>query len=290
MGTLKLALPKGSLEHSTLELMKKAGWKVTAGSRSYYPHIDDPEIACVFLRPQEMPRYVERGKLDAGICGKDWVLENEADVQVVVELVYSKHQLTPVRWVLAVPNASTVKSVKDLDGCTIATELVGTTKRWLERNGVKARVEFSHGATEVKPPELADAIIDITETGSSLRANNLRIVETVCESVTVLVANRAAWRDAAKRRKLEAIGMMMQGAIRAQEMVGLKMNVPAAAKKAVLKHLESLGSPTMSPLAKTGWWSVEVVIAESRVRQLLPELKRAGATGLIEYPLNKVVL
>jgi ATP phosphoribosyltransferase len=290
MGTLKLALPKGSLEQSTLELMRKAGWKVAAGSRSYYPHIDDPDISCVFLRPQEMPRYVERGKLDAGICGKDWVLENEADVQVVVELVYSKHQLTPVRWVLAVPNASTVKSVKDLDGCTIATELVGTTKRWLEKNGVKARVEFSHGATEVKPPELADAIVDITETGSSLRANNLRIVETVCESVTVLVANRAAWKDAAKRHKLEAIGMMMQGAIRAQEMVGLKMNVPAAAKKAVLKHLEALGSPTMSPLAKTGWWSVEVVIAESRVRQLLPELKRAGATGLIEYPLNKVVL
>jgi ATP phosphoribosyltransferase len=290
MGTLKLALTKGSLEQSTLELMRKAGWKVTAGSRSYYPHIDDPEISCVFLRPQEMPRYIERGKLDAGICGKDWVLENESDVQVVSELVYSKHQLTPVRWVLAVPNGSTVKSVKDLQGCTIATELVGTTKRWLERNGVKARVEFSHGATEVKPPELADAIIDITETGSSLRANNLRIVETVCESVTVLVANRTAWKDAAKRRKLEAIGMMMQGAIRAQEMVGLKMNVPAAARKAVLKHLEALGSPTMSPLAKTGWWSVEVVIAESRVRQLLPELKRAGATGLIEYPLNKVVL
>jgi ATP phosphoribosyltransferase len=236
-----------------------------------------------------MPRYVERGKLDAGICGKDWVLENEADVQVVVELVYSKHQLTPVRWVLAVPNGSTVKGVKDLEGCTIATELVGTTKRWLEKNRVKARVEFSHGATEVKPPDLADAIVDITETGSSLRANNLRIVETVCESVTVLVANRLAWRDAAKRRKLEAIGMMMQGAIRAQEMVGLKMNVPAAAKKAVLKHLEALGSPTMSPLAKTGWWSVEVVIAESSVRRLVPELCRAGATGIIEYPLNKVV-
>jgi ATP phosphoribosyltransferase len=290
MGTLKLALPKGSLEQSTLELMQKAGWRVTAGSRSYYPHIDDPDIACVFLRPQEMPRYVERGKLDAGICGKDWVLENEADVQVVTELVYSKHQLTPVRWVLAVPNASPVKSVKDLGGCTIATELIGTTKRWLAKNGVRATVEFSHGATEVKPPDLADAIVDITETGSSLRANNLRIVETVCESVTVLVANRAAWRDAAKRRKLEAIGMMMQGAIRAQEMVGLKMNVPAKAKKAVIIHLEALGSPTMSPLARTGWWSVEVVIAESSVRRLIPELKRAGATGLIEYPLNKVVL
>jgi ATP phosphoribosyltransferase len=287
---LKLALPKGSLEQSTLEILRKAGWKVTAGGRSYYPHIDDEEIRCVFLRPQEMPRYIERGNLDAGICGRDWVIENEADLQVVAELVYSKHQLTPIRWVLAVPAQSTIQSVKDLAGRTIATELVRTTSRYLERNGVAARVEFSHGATEVKPPDLADAIVDITETGSSLRANNLRIVDTVCESVTQLVANKAAWADGAKRRKLEAIGMLMQGAIGAQEMVGLKMNVPAAAKATVLTQLESLGSPTLSPLAKDGWWSVEVVIAESSVRRLIPELRRAGATGIIEYPLNKVIL
>ena len=285
---MKLALPKGSLEASTIELLGKAGWKVTTSGRSYYPRIDDEEISCILLRPQEMPRYVERGKIDAGICGRDWVLENGADVQVVAELVYSKHLMTPVRWVLCVPADSPVKSVKDLEGCTIATELVETTRKYLERNGVKARVEFSHGATEVKPPDLADAIVDVTETGSSLRANNLRIVDTVCESVTQLVANKSSWAEEWKRRKLESIGLLMQGAIRAQEMVGLKMNVPPEAKAEVLSHLEALGSPTLSPLAKEGWWAIEVVIAESSVRRLIPELRRAGATGIIEYPLNKV--
>ena len=289
MGLLKLALPKGSLEASTYELLRKAGWKVSAGARSYYPHIDDPEISCVLLRPQEMPRYLEMGKLDAGLCGKDWVQENEADLQVAAELIYGKHLLSPVRWVLAVPNASPVKSVKDLAGGLIATELVRTTRRYLERHGVEARVEFSHGATEVKPPELADAIVDLTETGSSLRANNLRIVDTVCESNTQLVANRAAWRDRAKREKLEALGMLLQGAIKAQEMVGLKMNVPARARAAVLKLLEALASPTVSPLAQKGWSAMEVVIAESKVRRLVPDLRRAGATGIIEYPLNKLV-
>jgi ATP phosphoribosyltransferase len=289
MGILKLALPKGSLEASTIEILGKAGWKVTASARSYYPQIDDGEISCILLRPQEMPRYVERGKIDAGICGKDWVIENGADVHVVADLVYSKNLMTPVRWVLCVPMDSTVKSAKDLEGCTIATELVQTTRKYLERNGVKARVEFSHGATEVKPPDLADAIVDVTETGSSLRAHNLRIVDTVCESVTQLVANRQAWADEAKRRKLESIGLLMQGAIRAQEMVGLKMNVPPEAKAPVLEHLEALGSPTLSPLAKQGWWAIEVVISESSVRRLVPELRRAGATGIIEYPLNKVI-
>jgi len=289
MDTLKLALPKGSLEASTIELLGKAGWKVTTTSRSYHPKIDDPAISCILLRPQEMPRYIERGKMDAGICGKDWVLENEADVQVVADLVYSKHQMTPVRWVLCVPDASPVKSVKDLEGSTIATELVRTTQNYLKRHGVKARVEFSHGATEVKPPELADAIVDVTETGSSLRAHNLRIVDTVSESVTQLVANRAAWADPEKRRKLESIALLMQGAIRAQEMVGLKMNVPPEAKTAVLGHLEALASPTLSPLAKEGWSAIEVIIAESSVRRLVPELRRAGATGIIEYPLNKVI-
>jgi len=289
MGTLKLALPKGSLEASTFELLVKAGWKVTTTARSYFPEIDDPDISCVLLRPQEMPRYIERGKMDAGICGRDWVIENGADVQEVADLVYSKHLLTPVRWVLCVPRESPVKSVRDLQGCTIATELVQTTQRYLDRHEVKARVEFSHGATEVKPPDLADAIVDVTETGSSLRAHNLRIVDTVCESVTQLVANRQAWADEGKRRKLESIALLMQGAIRAQEMVGLKMNVPPHAKATVLEHLEALGSPTLSPLAMEGWWAIEVVIAESSVRRLVPELRRAGATGIIEYPLNKVI-
>jgi ATP phosphoribosyltransferase len=289
MPKLKLALPKGSLEQSTMELLRKAGWKVATGSRSYYPSIDDPDISCVLLRPQEMPRYVEMGKLDAGICGKDWVIENDADVQVVAELVYSKHQLTPVRWVLAVPQKSTIQKVQDLAGCTIATELVQTTKKYLARNGVDARVEFSHGATEVKPPELADAIVDVTETGSSLRANGLRIVDTVSESVTQLIAHRAAWSDAWKREKLEAIGMLMNGAIRAQEMVGLKMNVPQDQLDDVLGQLQALTSPTLSPLAREGWHAVEAVIAESVVRRLIPELRRAGATGIIEYPLNKLI-
>jgi ATP phosphoribosyltransferase len=289
MDQIKLALPKGSLEQSTLELLKKAGWKVRLESRSYYPPIDDEQLACIMLRPQEMPRYVEQGKIDAGICGKDWVIENDADVQVVADLVYSKHQLTPVRWVLAVPAKSPVHSVKDLQGRTIATELVNTTRKYLARNGVQASVEFSHGATEVKPPELADAIVDVTETGSSLKAHNLRIVDTVCESVTQLVANRKAWALPWKREKLENIGMLMQGAIRAQEMVGLKMNVPAHCREAVLSRLEALSSPTVSPLAETGWIAAEVVIAESKVRRLIPELRRIGATGIIEYPLNKIV-
>ncbi|MGD0090016.1 MAG: ATP phosphoribosyltransferase [Planctomycetota bacterium] len=286
---IKLALPKGSLEQSTLELLRKAGWKVRVEARSYYPPIDDDEISCIMLRPQEMPRYIERGKLDAGICGKDWVIENDADVQVIADLVYSKHQLTPVCWVLAVPDNSPIQSVRDLQGCTIATELVNTTKKYLAANGVQAKVEFSHGATEVKPPELADAIVDVTETGSSLKANNLRIVARVCESVTQLIANKAAYQVDWKREKLENIGMLMQGAIRAQEMVGLKMNVPAHCREAVMAKLEALSSPTISPLAQEGWIAAEVVIAESRVRKLVPELQRSGATGIIEYPLNKII-
>lgn len=286
---LTLALPKGSLEKSTIELLRKAGWKVSAGGRSYYPHIDDEEISCVLLRPQEMPRYIESGKLDAGFCGKDWVLENKADVEVVAELIYSKHLLTPVRWVLAVPNKSNVQSVKDLEGCTIATELVETTKMYLERNGVNARVEFSFGATEVKPPDLADAIVDVTETGSSLRANNLRIVDTVSESNTQLVANKESWAEDWKREKLESIGILMTGAIRANEMVGLKMNVPGDSKDQIASMLESLASPTLSPLAQEGWYAIEVIISESSVRRLVPELRKAGATGIIEYPLNKII-
>ncbi len=289
MNKLTLALPKGSLEQSTFDLLGKAGWKVSSGSRSYYPYIDDEEISCVLLRPQEMPRYVQMGKLDAGICGKDWVIENDADVQVVADLVYSKQLLAPVRWVLAVPNKSPVQSPKDLNGMVIATELLNTTKKYLAQHGVEAHVEFSHGATEVKPPDLADAIVDVTETGRSLRANNLRIVDTVCESCTQIVANRQAWADPWKREKLENIGMMMQSAIKAQEMVGLKMNVPDSALKAVLEKLEALCSPTLSPLARQGWHAAEAIVAESKVRKLVPELRRAGATGIIEYPLNKLI-
>ncbi len=289
MEKLTLAIPKGSLEKSTIELMRKAGWKVSEGGRSYYPHIDDEEISCVLLRPQEMPRYIESGKLDAGFCGKDWVIENNADVQVVSELIYSKHLLTPVRWVLAVPNKSPVQSIQDLEGCTIATELVETTKRYLEKNNVNAKVEFSFGATEVKPPDLADAIVDVTETGSSLRANNLRIVETVSESNTQLIANKEAWAQEWKREKLQNIGMLMQAAIRANEMVGLKMNVPGEMRDRIASMLESLASPTLSPLAKEGWFAIEVIIHESRVRRLVPELRKAGATGIIEYPLNKII-
>lgn len=289
MRKIKLALPKGSLEQSTFDLLKKAGWNVTNTSRSYYPRVDDQELSLVLLRPQEMPRYVEMGKLDAGICGKDWVIENRAQVQIVADLVYSKNLLTPVRWVLAVPEKSQVQKVQDLEGGTIATELVQTTKEYLVRNGVKAHVEFSHGATEVKPPELADAIVDVTETGSSLRANGLRIVDTISESVTQLIANREAWLEAWKREKLEGLAMLMQAAIRAQEMVGLKMNVPEAQLKTVLARLQALTSPTVSPLAEKGWHALEAVIAEATVRKLIPELRRAGATGIIEYPLNKII-
>ena len=289
MSKLTLALPKGSLEQSTAELLGKAGWKVSTGSRSYYPYIDDEEISCVLLRPQEMPRYVQMGKLDAGICGRDWVIENDAKVQVVADLVYSKQLLAPVRWVLAVPNKSSIQGPKDLEGMVIATELVQTTRRYLEKHGVKAHVEFSHGATEVKPPDLADAIVDVTETGRSLRANNLRIVDTVCESCTQLVANKDAWADPWKREKLENIGMLMQAAIKAQEVVGLKMNVPNDKLEAVCTKLESLASPTLSPLANTKWHAVEVVVAESKLRKLIPELRRAGASGIIEYSLNKLI-
>jgi len=289
MRKLKLALPKGSLEQSTFDLLRKAGWNVTNTSRSYYPRVDDEELSLVLLRPQEMPRYIEMGKLDAGLCGKDWVLENQAQVQTVADLVYSKNLLTPVRWVLAMPEKSQVQKVQDLEGGTIATELVQTTKQYLARNGVKAHVEFSHGATEVKPPELADAIVDVTETGSSLRANGLRIVDTISESVTQLIANRDAWKEDWKREKLENLSMLMQAAIRAQEMVGLKMNVPEAQLKTVLTRLQALTSPTVSPLAEKGWHALEAVIAESTVRKIIPDLRRAGATGIIEYPLIKII-
>ena len=287
---LKLGLPKGSLEEATIALLRRAGWNVTVSSaRSYHPRVDDPELSCRLLRPQEMSRYVEAGKLDAGFAGQDWVAENESDVVVVADLIYSKQLASPVRWVLAVPDDSPIRSVKDLAGKRIATELVNTTRRFLKTHGVDATVEFSWGATEVKPPDLVDAIVDLTETGSSLRANNLRIVETVAESVTQLFANRAAWQVDWKREKLEAIGLLMQAAIRARELVGLKMNVPPETLAEVVKLLPALSSPTVSPLHNEAGYAVETVVSQATVRKIVPALRAAGATGIIEYALNKVI-
>src|SRR5574344_152488 len=284
-----LGLPKGSLQESTFALFKRAGFNVSCSSRSYIPSIDDEEIKCRLLRPQEMSRYVELGLLDAGICGYDWVYENGSDVHEVCELAYSKATSNPVRWVLAVPNDSKVKTVKDLDGKRIATEAMGLTKRYLKEHGVKADVEFSWGATEVKAPELVDAIVDLTETGSSLRANNLRIVDTILVSTTRLVANKKAWKDAAKRAKIEQLAMLFTGALAAQSRVLLKMNCPAKSLDAVTKVLPALHTPTVNKLHDQDWFAVETVVDEHAVRDLVPVLRAAGATGLIELPLNKVI-
>lgn len=286
---LRLGIPKGSLQEATLRLFKKAGYHITVGSRSYVPNIDDPELSSLLIRSQEMARYVEDEVLDAGICGRDWVLENNAKVAEVCELHYSKATSNPIRWVVAVPNDSKIKKLKDLQGKRVATELVGYTKRYLKKLGVKAEVEFSWGATEVKPPVLADAIVELTETGSSLRANNLRIVDSILESVTVLVASKKAYQDPWKRKKLENIAMLLQGAILAESKVGLKMNVPQAGLKKVLAKLPAMTSPTVNDLSEAGWKSVEVIVDEKFVRDIIPEIKRAGATGIVEYPLNKVI-
>jgi ATP phosphoribosyltransferase len=287
---LKLGIPKGSLENATIELFRRAGYNMTTSSRSYFPVVDDPEIECMLIRAQEMARYVEDGILDAGITGLDWVQENEADVHAVCNLVYAKQSFGKVRWVLAVPEGSTVKSVKDLDGKIIATELVATTKRYLAENGVTAKVEFSWGATEVKPPELADAIVEVTETGSSLRANKLRIVETVLESNTQLIANRQSWEDLEKRRKLEDITMLLEGAIAALGKVGLMLNVRRDQLEDVLQVLPALRRPTISSLSDDEWLAVNTIIDESVVRVIIPRLKEAGAQGIVEYPLNKIVM
>ena len=286
---LKLGIPKGSLQDSTFRLFEKAGYKMHVGSRSYIPTIDDPELSGLLIRAQEMARYVNHGALDAGLTGRDWVLEQGAKVVEVAELRYAKAGLRPVRWVIAVPETSKIKTVKDLQGKRIATELVGYTKRYLKKHGVTAQVEFSWGATEVKPPELADAIVELTETGSSLKANKLRIVETILESNTLLIANAESWKDPWKRRKIENIAMLLQGAIKAQEKVGLKLNIENKNLKKVLEQLPALNTPTVSSLADPDWRSVEVVVDEVVVRDLIPVLKRAGATGLVEYPLNKVI-
>jgi len=288
--TLKMGLPKGSLEVATLDLMRRAGFLITVADRSYYPAIDDPEIECMLLRAQEMARYVEDGALDCGLTGYDWVVENEATVHAVCDLVYAKQSFGRVRWVLAVPQASDIQTVADLEGRIVATELVGVTRRWLAERGVSARIEFSWGATEAKLPELADAIVEVTETGSSLRANKLRIVETVLESTTQLIANVDAWQDPEKRRKIEDIALLLQGAIAALDRVGLMLNVRVEDLDAVLAVLPALRNPTVSHLSDEGWLAVNTILEERVVRRIIPRLKEAGAEGIVEFPLNKIVM
>jgi ATP phosphoribosyltransferase len=288
--TLKLGIPKGSLESATIDLFRRAGFNIATSSRSYYPAIDDPDLECMLIRAQEMARYVEDGVLDAGLTGRDWVEENEANVVTVVDLVYAKQSFGKVRWVLAVPESSPFKTVHDLEGKIIATELVCTTERYLANKGVKARVEFSWGATEVKPPDLADAIVEVTETGSSLRANNLRVIDTVLESNTQLIANIDAWVDPWKRRKLEDIKLLLEGAMNALGRVGLMLNVQRHDLTRVLNVLPSLKNPTISQLSDEAWVAVNTILEESTVRTIIPRLKEAGAQGIVEYPLNKIVM
>lgn len=323
---LKLGLPKGSLEKATLDLMARAGYEVQVSERSYHPRTDDPEIEIVMLRAQEMSRYVELGALDAGLTGQDWIAENGSDIHVVSDLIYAKSSMAKVRWVLAVPEASPVQKVEDLEGGRIATELVKVTERYFKQRGVNVQVEFSWGATEIKPAlervvdELLEseitveqalgelsgpddrhlnadqvkirgisAIVDVTETGSSLRANRLRVVDTIMASNTQFIANVKSWKDPWKRAKIENIALLLQGAINAKELVGLKLNLPAAQEDAIRKILPAERSPTVSPLSESGWLAMEVILPAAKERELVPRLKRAGATGIIVYPLNKVI-
>ena len=286
---LKLGIPAGSLQEATGELFRKAGYKITYASRSYYPAIDDPEIHCTLIRAQEMPRYVQDGSLDCGLTGYDWILENDARVVELAELVFSKVSKRPVRWVLAVPNDSPVQSVQDLQGKRIATEVVNLTRRWLAKHGVEAQVEFSWGATEVKPPRLADAIVEVTETGSSLRANNLRIVCDLMQSTTRFIANEKAAADPWKRQKMDDLILMLQGAMAAEGKVGLMMNVRRADLPAVLRILPALQNPTISSLSDAEWVDVNTILDENVVRHIVPQLKQAGARGIVEYPLNKII-
>ncbi|MFM8931128.1 MAG: ATP phosphoribosyltransferase [Gemmataceae bacterium] len=286
---LKLGLPAGSLQEATGELFRKAGYKVTFAQRSYYPNIDDPEIQCTLLRAQEMPRYVQDGVLDCGLTGHDWVLENDAKVTELTELVFSKVSRRPVRWVLAVPEDSPIRGPKDLEGKRIATEVVSITRRYLERHGVKAHVEFSWGATEVKPPRLADAIVEVTETGSSLRANNLRIVDELMQSTTRFIANTEALKDPFKKRKMDNIVMMLKGAIAAEGKVGLMMNVPRKSLDSVLKVLPALQTPTISSMSEPDWVDVNTILSEETVRNIVPQLREVGARGIVEYPINKII-
>jgi len=286
---LKIGLPKGSLQEATVRMFKNAGFRISIPERSYYPNIDDEELEGLLIRAQEMSRYVENGILDCGITGSDWITENESRVERVANLIYAKSGLCPVKWVLAVSQDSRVKSVKDLKGKRIATELVNATRKYLKKNKVKAEVEFSWGATEVKTPQLVDAIVELTETGASLRAHNLRIVDTVCESTTQFIANKRSYKNAWKRRKIDNIALLLKGAIEAQVRVGLKMNVAQKNLDAVLKLLPAMKNPTVSNLAQKGWFDIDTIIEEKVVRELIPRLKKAGANGIIEYPLNKVI-
>jgi len=286
---LKLGIPAGSLQEATGKLFQRAGYNITFSSRSYYPQIDDPEIECLLIRAQEMARYVEQGILDAGITGHDWIVETNADVHEVTELVFSKVSRRPVRWVLCVPEDSPIQTVQDLQGKRIATEAVGLTKAFLARHGVTASVEFSWGATEVKPPRLADAIVEVTETGSSLRANNLRILAEVLQSTTRIIANRGAWADNWKRAKVENIALMLQACLAAEGKVGLMMNVKRTDLETVLANLPALQTPTISSLSDPDWIDVNTIVDESIVRTIVPQLKAAGARGIVEYPISKLI-
>lgn len=286
---LKLGLPKGSLQESTLKLFKKAGYHISISSRSYYPTFDDSEIHAMLIRAQEMAGYVEAGILDCGLTGKDWILEQNASVHEVAELIYAKEGLRPVRWVIAVPENSAIKTVKDLKGKRIATEMVRFTRRYLKSKGVKANIDFSWGATEVKPPHLADAIVELTETGTSLKANSLRIIDTILESSTRFISNKKAWNDRWKKQKMQNIVMLLKGALAAEEKVGLKMNVHVKSLKRVMSLLSAMHSPTIAQLSDSDWYALEVIIDEKTVRDIVPKLKMAGATGIVEYQLNKVI-
>jgi ATP phosphoribosyltransferase len=286
---LRLGLPKGSLQETTVKLFTLAGFDLRIASRSYYPDIDDPEIECILIRAQEMARYVEQGVLDAGITGVDWTLENRAKVKEMADLRAPWPNYNPVRWIVAVKEGSKIKKPSDLEGARIATEVINLTKRYLRQHKVKAEIEFSWGATEVKPPVLADAIVDVTETGSSLRANNLRVIDTVLESTPRFIANKEAYADDWKRQKMERIVLLLEGAIRAADRVGLMMNVPEAKLDAVLDILPALGTPTISHLADPKWVAINTVVQENVVTELLPRLRESGARGLVEYPLNKII-
>jgi len=286
---LRVGIPAGSLQEATGDLFRKAGYKLTFQSRSYYPSIDDPEIHCTLIRAQEMPRYVENGSLDCGLTGFDWVQESQADVTIMTELVFSKVSKRPVRWVLAVPENSEIKNISDLKGKRIATEVVNITNRWLASHKVEAHVDFSWGATEVKPPRFADAIVDVTETGSSLRANQLRIVAELLESTTRFIANKAAYEDSWKRKKMDDMVLMLKGALAAEGKVGLMMNVPHSSLEEVLKILPALQKPTISSLSDPSWVALNTILDESVVRHIIPKLSMAGAKGIVEYPLNKII-
>jgi ATP phosphoribosyltransferase len=290
MNRLKLGIPKGSLQEATLELFSRAGWKIAISSRSYVPTVDDPEIECLLVRAQEMARYVETGALDAGITGHDWVLETASEVEELAELVYAKQRLSRVRWVLAVQEDSAIREPRDLQGKVIATEIVRITGEYLKSHGVTGRVDFSWGATEVKVPQLADAIVEVTETGSSLRANRLRIVDTVLESATVFIMNHAAAANTWKREKAESVILMLQGAIAAASKVGLILNARREDLDRIVAILPALKKPTISMLSDPEWVAVNTIVEESVVRQILPKLKAANAQGIVEYPLNKIVL